>query len=67
LIHELKRLSENYSQAVIARSIFCDEAISAVLLWDCIGKKRLAMTNFGVLGQPVKLVAIHLFFNDLES
>jgi hypothetical protein len=52
--HGIKRLSENDSGAVIARSVFCDKAISAVRIRDCFGKKRLTMTIFLVLGQPLK-------------
>ncbi len=39
--------------SVIARNAFCDEAISRVLLGDCFGKKRLAMTGLGIFGQTL--------------
>lgn len=66
---------------VITRSVFCDEAISVALLGgDCEPKKQdsakmvlgqskgtPAVTFFRALGQPLKFVAINLFFNELES
>jgi hypothetical protein len=42
-----------YRPLVIARSVFCDEAISAVPPGDCFGKKRLAMTGLGIFGQTL--------------
>ncbi len=46
-------LSAKAAGTVIARSVFGDEAISAVLRGDCFGKKRLAMTGLGIFGQAL--------------
>ncbi len=40
-------------QAVIARSVFCDEAISSDTKGGCVGKKHLAMTGPGIFGQTL--------------
>jgi hypothetical protein len=44
----LYRVCLKISRIVIARSVLCEEAISAVTPGDCFGKKRLAMTGLFV-------------------
>jgi len=46
-------LSANAPGTVIARSVFCDEAISVIIQGDCFGKKRLAMTGLWIFGQTL--------------